>query len=520
MKNTKPKVLVVDDDYAGLEFLVISLEILNYNVIKATCVDEAQKTILDAGIDTFDCVLTDYRMPGKSGLDLLDWLMSQDDSLSTIIATAEGEKTLVQRSLRSGAIDFLEKPVNRTLLKNAIAKGIELTAKKRSQKLLNQGIKEAGKMRQIFAGVDSTIGSLFNYFLHPLSDVGGDFINTLHLSNNKYLLILGDVSGHDIRAAFISAYFQGLMRGLCSKETPIEEIASSFNDILNKEWSTPDSSNLSATRSSLCFLSALIDLDKNNISLINCGLPEAYITYNSGNTYCHKNGYSPLGWIENEDFKSENLSTKDLSSILAFSDGALDLAQKLNVHTLSLCYYLLYTQSDSSIIKESKDDILAARFQINTSQDSSSSPHPIIFETIPGNEFQIIDIYMEKWSNSLKLIFSNKLNNLDDILMGCREVTLFSLMQICGRKSTQFTVFQLIYFSKNNTITILIEDSDYNETDLNLKQNHIQAKQEAISLITDFCHSTSVNDQTGQIILNFKLDFNTENQLLIKNDKD
>ncbi|OHE72720.1 MAG: hypothetical protein A2007_00315 [Verrucomicrobia bacterium GWC2_42_7] len=128
----KPLVLLVDDDKFVLHFLQLSLKHSDFEVVTASSVDEGQKVLESKGIENFFCVLTDYLMPGKKGVELLKWIQKKDRTLSTIIVTGEGEKEIVQGFLRDGATDFLEKPSSKTQIMTAVLKGIETTLKSRN----------------------------------------------------------------------------------------------------------------------------------------------------------------------------------------------------------------------------------------------------------------------------------------------------------------------------------------------------------------------------------------------------
>ena len=91
-------------------------------------------------------MVTDYLMPDGTGLDLLGWLKQRDDSLAAIFVTGVGERNLVKQSLRTGACDFLDKPVQIHLLLDAVAKAVDLTHRQRAQhegRVLRAGSRQA-----------------------------------------------------------------------------------------------------------------------------------------------------------------------------------------------------------------------------------------------------------------------------------------------------------------------------------------------------------------------------------------
>ncbi len=102
------RLLLVDDDEAACRLLGEVLERERYRVVRALSVPEATARLDDAG--PFDAVLTDLRMPGASGLDLLRAVRERDPSAIVLVLTAFGDATTAAEAIRAGAHDFISKP--------------------------------------------------------------------------------------------------------------------------------------------------------------------------------------------------------------------------------------------------------------------------------------------------------------------------------------------------------------------------------------------------------------------------
>ncbi len=100
-------VLVVDDEK---NYLVVLEELLledGYQVVTAGSGPEAMEIVRNTPVDT---VLTDIKMPGMSGIDLLDNLRTLDSDLPVILMTAYAEVDQAVNAMKKGALDHIQKP--------------------------------------------------------------------------------------------------------------------------------------------------------------------------------------------------------------------------------------------------------------------------------------------------------------------------------------------------------------------------------------------------------------------------
>lgn len=103
------RILLVDDDESLRRVLQMELEELGYAVTVAASGAEAIASIEH---DPPALVLTDVRMPGLSGLELLAHVRRQEPGIAVILITAYGSIQLAVEAMRAGAYDFITKPVN------------------------------------------------------------------------------------------------------------------------------------------------------------------------------------------------------------------------------------------------------------------------------------------------------------------------------------------------------------------------------------------------------------------------
>lgn len=102
-------VLIVDDDAAMRDSLVCLFESAH---LPCKAFASANEFLESFGSDQQGCLLLDVRMPGMSGMELLEYLKAQDARLPVIVITGHGDVPLAVRAMKRGAFDFIQKPYN------------------------------------------------------------------------------------------------------------------------------------------------------------------------------------------------------------------------------------------------------------------------------------------------------------------------------------------------------------------------------------------------------------------------
>ena len=106
------RVLIVDDDPALLDALPETLR-LRMGGVTVDTADSAAAALQRITDREYDAIVTDIKMPGMDGLELLAEIRTRRPDTPTLIITGHGENELVVRALRGGAADFIQKPIDR-----------------------------------------------------------------------------------------------------------------------------------------------------------------------------------------------------------------------------------------------------------------------------------------------------------------------------------------------------------------------------------------------------------------------
>lgn len=110
-------VLVIDDEPDITELLELTLAKMNLDAVSAHNQSEALALLND---QHFDLCLTDMRLPDGSGLEIVRHIQNHQPELPVAVITAHGNMEDAVEALKSGAFDFVSKPVNLTLLRDLI----------------------------------------------------------------------------------------------------------------------------------------------------------------------------------------------------------------------------------------------------------------------------------------------------------------------------------------------------------------------------------------------------------------
>jgi two-component system response regulator FixJ len=128
--TTRIHIALIDDDEAVLDSLRLYFDRQD---VDTTCFAAAANflTATKQG-QRFDCIVSDVRMPGMSGLDLVQHLNQDDVAVPIILITGHGDVDMAVSAIKIGAFDFIEKPFDEVRLlasiRHAVEKGRERDA--------------------------------------------------------------------------------------------------------------------------------------------------------------------------------------------------------------------------------------------------------------------------------------------------------------------------------------------------------------------------------------------------------
>jgi two-component system, LuxR family, response regulator FixJ len=119
----QPTVYITDDDEAVRDSLQVLLETSGYRVRTFASGGDFLKALQP---DEDGVLIIDVRMPGISGLEVQDRLLSEHVPLPVIVITGHADVPLAVRAMKAGAVDFVEKPFSENEILAAVGRALEI----------------------------------------------------------------------------------------------------------------------------------------------------------------------------------------------------------------------------------------------------------------------------------------------------------------------------------------------------------------------------------------------------------
>jgi len=118
----KTVIHVIDDDAAMRDSLAFLLDV---NGFQPQVYESADAFLGAADRAALDCVISDIRMPGLNGIELVRKLKGEGSSCPVILITGHGDVALAVEAMKAGAVDFIEKPFDDAALLGAIRSALD-----------------------------------------------------------------------------------------------------------------------------------------------------------------------------------------------------------------------------------------------------------------------------------------------------------------------------------------------------------------------------------------------------------
>jgi two-component system nitrogen regulation response regulator NtrX len=176
----KARILVIDDEPAIRDAMRMILEYEGYEVLQA---GSGADGLGMAEKDAPDLVFLDIKMPGQDGLDVLGKLRAANDALPVVMISAHGTAATALEAGRLGAFRFIEKPLSKDYVLDAVREGLEVGTLRRENRTLrtalesrHQVVGESATLRKVLDQVRRAAPSGATVLILGESGVGKELV--------------------------------------------------------------------------------------------------------------------------------------------------------------------------------------------------------------------------------------------------------------------------------------------------------------------------------------------------------
>ncbi|MCR4555837.1 MAG: SpoIIE family protein phosphatase [Alphaproteobacteria bacterium] len=277
--------------------------------------------------ESFDIFITDINIAGFDGINFISQLKTAYPLMKTIVTSAYGDMNTLRAVMRSGAHDFVIKPIDfqdlALTIKNTVNTVLELkraavTAKKLSA-ISDELTLSAKLQKSILPGnslkrgdVDVWADSI------PAAEVGGDFYDFFWLDDTKVGIVMADVSGKNVTAAMFSIIAKTLIKSFSKIYKSPAECFKEVNKTLCEE---------NVTTMFVTAMYGIFDTETHELTYTNAGhLPIAVVHPSKEPSFLECDSGIALGIMEDVAFQDNKYVLSPGEIIMMYTDGVTEAA--------------------------------------------------------------------------------------------------------------------------------------------------------------------------------------------------
>jgi phosphoserine phosphatase RsbU/P len=327
-------ILLVDDEQNILNALQRELhdwaEERSLEILTALSAFSGLEILKERGHEAL-IVVSDLKMPGMKGSDFLLEVKKQYPDIVSILLTGFSETNEVVKSVEAGIFSFILKPWDSSYLIAEITKAFDF-GELRSQRaeylgIVEEELKWAGEMQRTILkpNIPRSDGLEFRVSYRPVHGLycGGDYYDVIFLNQDCYLLLIGDVEGHGVKAAFVTGILKAIIypeyvRSTIGKDFSPGAFLSWLNDRMNFEFRSISSMMLT-------FFAGVLDLKSSSFHYANAGHNHPFILRSGKSIELPVSGPA-IGFTNSITYTEQPVEVIPGDVIALFTDGLVETA--------------------------------------------------------------------------------------------------------------------------------------------------------------------------------------------------
>ncbi len=252
MEKKSRVIMLVDDEQNILMSLKRELHdwtrSRSLEIVTALSAREAL-TVLENRSAEVDLIVSDLKMPEMKGSDFLIEVHRRWPGIVTVLLTGYSETGEIVKAVSAGIFSYMLKPWDSAYLISEIQKAWDHGEMRKQNELYTKRLSEelmwAGELQKTILrpNLPSTNGVEFRVTYRPVPGLycGGDYYDVVSMGSDRYLLLIGDVAGHGVKAAFVTAILKAViypeyLRAMVGKSFSPAEFLSWLNSRMQFEF--------------------------------------------------------------------------------------------------------------------------------------------------------------------------------------------------------------------------------------------------------------------------------------------
>jgi two-component system, sensor histidine kinase ChiS len=320
-KLARSQIMIVDDEPVNCQVLINHLYMEGYIIIPLSNGRDAL-AIIDAG-QIPDLIILDVMLPIMSGYDVCRKIRERfsPGELPVLMLTAKSSPGDLIIGFEAGTNDYLTKPISKDELLARVNGLLQLkkSVKDRAElNLIKREISIAQNIQKLLLGYKKpdieNISLTLRYF--PMYEIGGDFYEITPIDENRIGILIADVSGHGIPAAFIS----GMLKVICNFHSKSAQNPAEFMQKINDAiYNFVEEQFITA-----CY--SVIDLKEMKIIQSNAGhWPMVIFRKTTSELIINFENKMPLGCTLDEKYDNKEYDLKINDRLIFYTDGIIEI---------------------------------------------------------------------------------------------------------------------------------------------------------------------------------------------------
>lgn len=330
----KKKIVLIDDEEQVLRALVRelrdfaeekNLEIITFSS-SVIALENIEKIHTEIAI-----IISDQRMPHMKGCDLLNIVKGINPDIMLFLLTAYTDIGDIIKTIRAGLFSLILKPWNIHSLILELEKGLELFSIRAENKLYISRLKEElvwggelqKRMLQKELPQNKKVDFSVSYAPVPEYCCGGDYYDIISFDDEHFMVLIGDVSGHGIKAAFVTFIIKTLVNKaitIHNKDSKPSDFLYWLNNSICEELKSEDSMLIT-------FSACLFDLENNTLRISNAGHVPIKIIRSEEILNIGLQG-TALGFQENINYEDHTEKLTPGDRVVFSTDGLIECKYK------------------------------------------------------------------------------------------------------------------------------------------------------------------------------------------------